>query len=125
MGGSVPPLRVANLEDFIKTQIWGFCRLFYKLFIKTQIWGFCRLFYKLFCMYFFLSTGTLHHIKDGRAHTLSRKRQFWGNFRGFSSEKPLGIFNLKSGVFKGFFRNWVGNPAPTSCNFHPVSDASN
>jgi hypothetical protein len=61
-------------------------------------------------MYFFQNTGTLHHIKDSRANTLSVKRQFLGNFRGFSAENLLGIFNLKSGVFRGFFSSLGWQP---------------
>jgi hypothetical protein len=69
----------------------------------------------VFYMYFFQNTGTLHHIKDSRAYTLFRKLQFWGNFRGFSDEKLLRIFSLKSGVFRGFFSSMGWQPWCTSC----------
>jgi hypothetical protein len=54
-------------------------------------------------MYFFQNTGILHNIKDNRANTLSGKLQFLGIFMGFLAQKLLGIFSLKSGVFRGFF----------------------
>jgi hypothetical protein len=68
-------------------------------------------------MYFFQNTGTLHHIKDSRAYTLFRKLQFLGNFRGFSDEKLLGIFSLKSGVFRGFFSSMGWQPCEVQSMF--------
>jgi hypothetical protein len=61
-------------------------------------------------IYFSLNTSTLHQSFDLRAHTLSGKLQFLGNFRGFSARKFLGNFCLKFGVFRGFFSSLGWQP---------------